>query len=70
VFMGSQESRAQEMATCMPDWFALVAMENDQLHLSILDTMEIQGLLTHPEKAPEVLAESEVEMILVRPSSR
>jgi hypothetical protein len=67
VFMGSQDSRAQEMATCMPDWFGVVALEDDQLHLSVLDTTKVQALLTHPEKAQEVMADSEAETILVRP---
>ena len=67
MFMGSQDSRTAEMATCMPDWFALVALKDDRLHLSILDTIKVQGLLTHPENALEVLDESDVQMTLVRP---
>jgi hypothetical protein len=55
------------MATCMPDLFGLVALENNQLHLSILDTMKVQDLLSHPEKAQEVMSDSEADMILVRP---
>jgi hypothetical protein len=67
IFMGSQDDRAREMATCMPDLFGLVALKNNQLHLSILDTMKVQDLLTHPEKAQEVMTDSEADMILVRP---
>ncbi|MCP4450046.1 MAG: hypothetical protein GY809_01180, partial [Planctomycetes bacterium] len=67
VFMGSKDGRAREMATCMPDLFALVSLENNQLHLSILDTVKVQSLLTHPEKAQEVLTDSEAKMTLVRP---
>jgi hypothetical protein len=66
-FMGSEDSRAREMATRMPDWFALVTLEDARLKLSFLDTMEVQALLTHPEKAQEVLVESEMTLSLVKP---
>ncbi len=67
IFMGSQDDRARETATCMPDMFGLVALEDNQLHLSILDTMKVQALVTHPERAQEVMGDSEADMILVRP---
>ena len=67
LFMGSQDDRAREMETCMPDLFALLILENDQLQLSILDTMKVQDLLAHPEKTLEVLDDSEANMTLVRP---
>jgi len=67
LFMGSQDDRAREMGTCMPDLFALLALENDQLHLSFLDTVKVQDLLAHPEKTLEVLDDSEATMTLVRP---
>jgi len=67
VFMGSQDSRAAETVTCMPDLFASVTLENGRLNLSILDTVKVQDLLNHPERAKEVLDESDAQMTLVKP---
>ncbi len=66
-FMGSEDSRSREMATRMPDWFALVTLQGSRLKLSFLDIVEVQALLTYPDKAQEVLVESEMTLNLTRP---
>ncbi|MCF7973893.1 MAG: hypothetical protein K9N55_08765 [Phycisphaerae bacterium] len=67
VFLGPEEIRAREMATLMPDWFALVTLKEDRLDLNVLDYMTIKELLAHPEQVQEDLSKPDVEMIRVRP---
>ena len=55
------------MATCLPDWFARVTQKDDQLILTVLETKKAQTLLTAPDQAQEVLADSDMTVTLVRP---
>ena len=67
VFTGPQDHRAREMATCLPDWFARVTLKDDRLILTILEAKKAQTLLADPDQAPEILAESDMTVTLVRP---
>jgi len=67
VFLGSEDMRSREMATRMPDWYALIALEKDRLNLTILDFMKVKELLAHPEKAQEIQGEPDAKLIRVKP---
>lgn len=66
IFVGSEDDRAREMGTRLPDWFTTVTLEDDQLTLTIVEAKKVQVLLTQPEEAKEALAESEMTVQLVR----
>jgi hypothetical protein len=62
VFVGSEDMRSREMASRLPDWYALITLENDRLNLSMLDFMKVRDLLAHPEKAQEVQAKPDAKL--------
>jgi hypothetical protein len=65
AFLGPEDSRAREMATLMPDWFALVGLKGDRLTLSVLDFKTVKTLLAHPEEVQEDLSKPDVNLIRV-----
>jgi hypothetical protein len=67
VFVGSQDMRSREMASRLPDWYALITLENDRLDLSMLDFMKVKDLLAHPEKAQEVQGKPDAKLTRVKP---
>jgi hypothetical protein len=66
VFMGSEDMLSREMATLMPDMYALIALQNDRLNLTVLDFMKVKDLLAHPEKDDEIQGEPDAKLIRVK----
>ncbi|MHC4559085.1 MAG: hypothetical protein ACYS80_17485 [Planctomycetota bacterium] len=67
VFLGTEDMRSKEMASRLPDWYALITLQNDRLNLSMLDFMKVKDLLAHPEKAQEVQGKPNVKLKRVKP---
>jgi hypothetical protein len=67
IFVGSKDMRSREMASRMPDWFALTTLENDKLNLSLLNFRKVKDLLAHPEKAQQIQDKPDVKLTRVKP---
>lgn len=66
VFLGPEDMRAKEMATCMPDWYALITLAKDRLNFTVLEFVEVKELLADPEKVKEIQDDPEVELVRIK----
>ena len=66
VYLGPEDMRSLEMATRMPDWFALIALEGGRLNLTMLDFVKVKDLLAHPEKAEEIRSQADAQLSRVK----
>ncbi len=64
--MINDDMLSREMATLMPDMYALIGLQDDRLALTVLDFMEVKDLLAHPEKAQEAQGEPDVRFMRVK----
>jgi hypothetical protein len=63
IFLGQNEEEvAREMATCMPDWFALVSLNKDRMALTILSYTKLKAMLDDPVKAKEARSKPDVQL--------
>jgi hypothetical protein len=67
VFFGPEDMRSREMATRMPDWYAMIVLKKDRFDLTMLDFIEVKELLAHPEKAQDIQGEADARLIRVKP---